>query len=214
MRRSVPARPADCLNPTFMKRSLSAAALGAIALCAALSVMPRHAQAEGDDTPLINLVALASKRLALATPVAQWKWANGRAITDPPREAALLADVDKRARAAGVDPAFAHAFFQDQIEASKQIQTALFDRWKTTKPPAGPAPDLAATTRPALDQLTQALIPALARAQPLRDSADCPTRLKRSVETWKAMTHYGSDETAALTTALAHVCSGGMGGTG
>ena len=198
-----------------MKRSLSAAALGAVALYTALSIMPRTARAEGDDTPLINLVALASKRLALAVPVAQWKWANGRAITDPAREAALLADVDKRARAAGVDPAFAHAFFQDQIDASKEMQTALFDQWRTTKPPEGPAPDLAVSTRPALDQLTQALIPALARVQPLRDAADCPMRLTRSVQNWKAMTHYEPAETHALASALAHVCTaGGMGGTG
>jgi chorismate mutase len=198
-----------------MKRSLSAAALGAVALCAALSVTPRNARAEGDDTPLINLVALASKRLALAVPVAQWKWANGRAITDPPREAALLADVDKRARAAGVDPAFARAFFQDQIDASKEMQTALFERWRATKPPEGPAPDLAASTRPALDQLTQALIPALARVQPLRDAADCPLRLTRSIQNWKTMTHYESTETHALATALSHVCTaGGMGGVG
>ena len=198
-----------------MKRSLSAAALGAVALFAALSVMPHAARAEGDDTPLINLVALASKRLALAAPVAQWKWANGRPITDPAREAALLADVGKRARAAGVDPAFAHAFFQDQIDASKEMQTALFDRWRATKPPEGPGPDLAASTRPALDQLTQALIPALARVQPLRDASDCPIRLTRSIQNWKTMTHYEPTETHALATALAHVCTaGGMGGTG
>lgn len=202
-----------------MKRSSSAAALCAVALCAALfaalSAAPHDARAEGDDTPLINLVALVSKRLALAGPVAQWKWANGRPITDLPREAALLADVDERARAAGVDPAFAHAFFQDQIDASKEMQTALFDRWRATKPPEGPTPDLATRTRPALDQLTQALIPALARVEPLRGTADCPVRLARSVQNWKAMTHYESTETHALATALAHVCTaGGMGGVG
>lgn len=198
-----------------MKRLPSASALGALALCAAFVVATPQAVADGDDTPLINLVALASKRLALAVPVAQWKWANGRPITDAPREAALLADVDKRARKAGVDPVFARAFFQDQIDASKSVQNALFEKWRATKPPDGPPPDLATSTRPALDQLTQSMIAGLGRVQPLRDASDCPVRLARSVQNWKAMTHYDASETRALETALAHVCAaGGMAGVG
>ncbi len=198
-----------------MKRSISATVACAILLGAALLANPRNAVADGDDTPLVNLVALASQRLALAVPVAEWKWANHRPITDAPREAALLADVEKRARAGGVDPAFAHAFFQDQIEASKEAQTALFDKWRASKPPEGPAPDLATSTRPALDRLTRSMIAALARVEPLRDAPDCPTRLARSVQNWKSMTRYDASEAAPLATALAHVCSsGGIGGVG
>lgn len=202
-----------CTKTSPMKRPLSAAALGTLALCAAFLVATPRAVADGDDTPLINLVALASKRLALAVPVAQWKWAHGRPITDAPREAALLADVDKRARTAGVDPAFARAFFQDQIDASKRVQNALFEKWRATKPPDGPPPDLATSTRPALDQLTQSMIAGLGRVQPLRDAPDCPVRLARSVQNWKSITHYDASETRALETALAHVCTaGGMAG--
>jgi chorismate mutase len=199
-----------------MKSLLRVAALaGTAAVCALLLMTSRDAAADGDDTPLVNLVALASQRLALAVPVAQWKWANHQPITDAPREAELLADVEQRARAAGIDPAFAHAFFEDQVEASKQVQTALFDKWRTSKPPAGPAPDLATSTRPALDRLTRSMIAGLARVQPLRDTPDCPIRLARSVQSWKTMTRYDASEAGALATALAHVCSsGGMGGVG
>ncbi|PMS37102.1 chorismate mutase [Trinickia symbiotica] len=198
-----------------MKRSLRAFIACLTVLSAAMLASPCNAVADGDDTPLVNLVALASQRLALAVPVAQWKWANHRPITDPPRETALLADVEQRARAGGVDPAFAHAFFQDQIQASKEAQTALFEKWRTSRPPEGPAPDLAASTRPQLDRLTRAMIAALARVQPLRDAPDCPTRLARSVQNWKSMTRYDASEAAPLSTALAHVCSaGGMGGVG
>lgn len=191
------------------KGFVRAAWVGALAICTAVFVAPHDAAAEGDDTPLINLVALASQRLALAVPVARWKWANSRPIEDPPREAALLADVDQRARAAGVDPAFAQSFFRDQIEANKQMQTALFEKWRATRPPVGPAPDLAKNTRPAFDRLTQSMIAGLTRVQPMRDAPDCPSRLARSVENWQAMTHYDSSESSALTTALAHVCSAG-----
>jgi chorismate mutase len=198
-----------------MKSPLRAALVGTAVVCAFLLVTPRNAVADGDDTPLVNLVALASQRLALAVPVAQWKWANHQPITDAPREAELLADVEQRARAAGIDPAFAHAFFEDQVEASKQVQTALFDKWRTSKPPEGPAPDLATSTRPALDRLTRSMIAGLARVQSLRDTPDCPIRLARSVQSWKTMTRYDASEAGPLATALAHVCSsGGMGGVG
>ena len=69
------------------------------------------------------------------------------------------------AAAANVDPAFARAFFQDQIDASKDVQNALFANWRSTRPPEGPAPDLATSTRPQLDRLTQSLVAGLARVQ-------------------------------------------------
>lgn len=189
-------------------------ALPAVVLGFALSLASIGVRADGDETAMTNLVALVSERLALAVPVAQWKWANHRPITDTPRESVLLADVERRAQAAAVDPAFARRFFQDQIDASKQVQTALFARWQTS-PPSGAAPDLATSTRPQLDRLTQALMTALARVEPFRHSDDCPTRLAHSVMNWKALTRYGAVDASALNTALAHVCtSGGVGAEG
>ena len=195
-------------------RFLRYATLACVAAVSFASV-PRFAMADGDDTALISLVALTSQRLALATPVARWKWQNHRAITDPEREAALLTDVASRAPAQNVDPAFARVFFQDQIEASKVVQNALFERWRSGGPPQEPAPDLATTTRPELDRLTKALLVALARVAPLRDAADCPTRLARSVDHWKAVTRYDATEASALPGALSHVCTAGsVGGVG
>jgi chorismate mutase len=179
------------------------------ALCVALSLAPLGARADGDETAMTNLVALVAQRLDLAVPVAQWKWANHRPITDAPRETVLLAEVDKRAQAADLDPAFAHRFFHDQIEASKQVQTALFEKWRQSSAPSGPAPDLATSTRPQLDRVTQALIAALARVAPARDAPDCPARLAHAVKNWKQLTRYGATDAAALSTALAHVCTAG-----
>jgi len=190
-------------------------ALGAIVLSSVLAFSPMPARADGDDTALTNLIALVSQRLSLAEPVARYKWAHHQPITDTPRELALLADVEKRAASAGVDPAFARAFFQDQIDASKEVQNALFDSWRATRPPEGATPDLATTLRPQLDKLTQSLIAALARVQTLRPQDDCPTRVARGIDNWKSLTRYDNTGNAALTRALGHVCeSGGVGATG
>ncbi|MDG0026581.1 chorismate mutase [Trinickia sp. Y13] len=192
-----------------MTAPLRLAARLALTLCVAFALAPSQVRADGDETAMTNLIALVSQRLALAMPVARWKWANHRPITDAAREAALLGDVEKRAQAANVDPAFARLFFRDQIEASKQIQTALFDRWTKSGAPSGAAPDLATSTRPELDRLTRALIPALGRVEPWRNTADCPARLARAVRNWKMLTRYGAIDADALNTALAHVCTAG-----
>ncbi|WLE58416.1 chorismate mutase [Burkholderia plantarii] len=178
-------------------------------LAAALLALPLPASADGDDTPLTNLVALASQRIALAEPVARWKWANHKPIEDKPREAQLLADVERRAVASGVDRDYAHAFFSDQIEASKIMQNAVFAKWRATRAPDGTPPDLATTTRPQFDRLTQSMIGALTRVAPLRNAPDCQSRIARSIADWKSMTRYDSSQSPALDAALAHVCAGG-----
>jgi chorismate mutase len=191
------------MKPT-LRASIAVAALGV-----AFLVSPRIASADGDDTALTNLVALASQRLALAEPVARWKWANHKEIEDKPREAALLDAVEKRAVQTGVDPAFARTFFEDQIAASKDVQNALFAAWRATRPPEGTPPDLATSTRPALDRLTQKMLAGLAQVAPLRDAPDCQARLARSIANWKTLTRYDSARARALDTALSHVCSAG-----
>lgn len=172
-------------------------------------VLPAAALADGDNTPLTNVIALVSQRLALAEPVARWKWAHHDAITDKPREDALLASLDKRARASGIDPVLTQQFFRDQIEASKDVQNALFDNWRLSRAPEGTPPDLAKDLRPKLDDVTNALLGALDRVQPLRDSPDCQSRLADSLAQWKHVTRYDSALNAPLSRALSHVCSGG-----
>jgi chorismate mutase len=196
------------LHPSQLVR-LSTALIVLVALISA------PARADGDDAPLTNIVALVSQRLALAEPVARWKWAHHESITDTPREDALLASVDKRAQSAGVDPAFARLFFRDQIEASKDVQNALFDSWNHSSPPAGTPPDLVHDLRPKLDDVTNKLVAALARVEPLRNTPDCPVRLAESVSRWKHLTRYDASLNAPLSRALSHVCAaGGVGAVG
>lgn len=194
-----------------MKHVLRASAFCSVALLVTLQTSSVHADA--GDTALTNLISLVSQRLALAEPIAHWKWAHHQPIADPAAERALLADVEKRAHHAGVDPSFAHAFFSDQIEANTQVQNALFDTWRTSQPPTDAPPDLSSVIRPQLDRLTPQLVAGLARVQPLRDVPDCPMRVAQSIANWKSLTRYDSTRTDALTHALEHVCeSGGVGG--
>jgi chorismate mutase len=202
------------MSSTSFLRTLRAIAFGAMSTMIATAFSP-NAFADGDDTPLTNLIALSSQRLALAEPVARWKWANHESITDEPREAALLACIDVRAKAAGIDPAFARDFFRDQIEASKDVQNALFNNWRKSGPPEGTPPNLARDTRPQLDRVTNSLLSALARVEPLRHADDCPLRLADSIARWKHLTRYDSTQNAPLTRALSHVCAaGGVGAVG
>jgi chorismate mutase len=199
-------------------RRRSKTSLLASTVCASVLALaaPVSAHADGDDTPFTNLIALVSQRLALAEPVARWKWAHHEAITDAPREEALLKQVEKKANAAEVDPAFARQFFRDQIDASKDVQNALFANWRALKAaPEQSPPDLATDTRPKLDRLTQSLVAALAHVEPIRHADDCPVRLAESVARWKHVTRYDSSMNEPLMRALSHVCAtGGVGAVG
>jgi chorismate mutase len=186
----------------------------AASLCLLAPAAPAHA--DGDETAFTNLIALVSQRLALAEPVARYKWARHEPITDTPRENALLNQVVEKAKSAQIDPDFARQFFRDQIDASKDVQNALFASWRAAKAvPEGAPPDLARDTRPKLDRLTQSLVSALARIEPVRHADDCPLRLADSVARWKHLTRYDSSMNEPLTRALSHVCEGGgMGAVG
>ncbi|SAK59188.1 chorismate mutase [Caballeronia ptereochthonis] len=198
------------------RRSKSSLLAFAASACVLALAAPASARADGDDTAFTNLIALVSQRLALAEPVARWKWAHREPITDAPREEALLKHVEEKASAAQVDPEFARQFFRDQIEASKDVQNVLFANWRALKAaPEESPPDLAKDTRPRLDRLTQSLVSALARVEPIRHADDCPLRLAESLARWKHLTRYNSSMNAPLTRALSHVCaSGGVGAVG
>ena len=197
------------------KSSLPVTVSAALACVLALAA-PASARADGDDTAFTNIIALVSQRLALAEPVARWKWAHHEPVTDAPREEALLKHVEEKASAAQVDPEFARQFFRDQIDASKDVQNALFANWRALRAaPEESPPDLAKDTRPKLDRLTQSLVSALAHVEPIRHADDCPVRLAESLARWKHLTRYNSSMNAPLTRALSHVCaSGGVGAVG
>jgi chorismate mutase-like protein len=108
------------------------------------------------------------QRLLLAQDVARAKWNAKAAIEDLPREEQVIAAAVRQGGALGLPEAWIRSVFRAQIDASKTVQRALYERWR-----AGgvgrfdDAPDLAKTIRPELDRLTAQLLRAMADNQAL-----------------------------------------------
>jgi chorismate mutase len=81
-------------------RALPAAALATI-VGSLFALMPvaSNTNTTNADPAMTNVVALAARRLALAKPVAKWKWAHHRPIQGAPRKQALLFDITAARRA-------------------------------------------------------------------------------------------------------------------
>lgn len=121
---------------------------------------------EQDQVAIDYMLQLVDERLEVAPLVAQSKWNSGAAIASPEREAQILESVAEEAVAAGIDEGFARDFFQQQFEASKQIQRRLHLQWtQEGRAPFADPPDLGEEVRPVLDRLTPQLIEALAEMQ-------------------------------------------------
>jgi chorismate mutase-like protein len=123
------------------------------------------------DPAPARLAALIDERLALVLEVARYKWNTGAAIEDPPREQALLASLRERAIAMGIAPSRVDGFFLAQIEAAKQLQRELFDRWRREGREKFPGiEDLSTSIRPGIDAVTSQMLQTLAQtpAQPAR----------------------------------------------
>lgn len=117
-----------------------------------------------------SLLQQMRQRLALMPEVARWKWNAGRPVSDPPREAALLADVSRRAAARGVSPARARGFFAAQIEAACLVQQSAFTRWQATRQRRFATTVPLDRLRARIDQINHQLLDVLPRAEPaLRD---------------------------------------------
>jgi chorismate mutase-like protein len=110
-----------------------------------------------------RLASLIDERLALVTEVARYKWNTGAAIEDPPREQALLASLRERAVPLAIAQSTVDTFFLAQIDAAKQLQRELFERWKRERREKFPAiADLATSIRPGIDAVTNQMLQALA----------------------------------------------------
>src|SRR5690554_683858 len=69
---------------------------------------------EEDRATIDRMLGLVDERLEVAPLVARSKWNSGAAIEAPEREAEILDRVARRSAQAGVNEAFARAFFQAQ----------------------------------------------------------------------------------------------------
>ena len=117
---------------------------------------------------LESLRQAIDQRLLLAQDVARAKWNAQAAIEDLPREEQVIAAAVRQGRVLGLPEAWIRTVFRAQIDASKTVQRALYERWQAEG--AGrfdDAPDLGKTIRPELDRLTSQLLRAMADNQAL-----------------------------------------------
>jgi len=112
---------------------------------------------------LETLRGLIDRRLMLAPDVARYKWNHHAPIEDLARENELIARLGREATALGLPRAWTEDFFRAQIQASKTVQTELFEGWEVFKHDRFPDEvDLATVTRPELDRVTDGMLHALA----------------------------------------------------
>ena len=110
-----------------------------------------------------RVVDLIARRLAFMPAVGAWKSAHERPIADPAQEARVLAGVAARAKTLGLDPAAVRALFALQIDLAKRIQARAAAEAATL--------DLESQLRPALAELSDRQLEALALAAPVDSAA-------------------------------------------
>ena len=112
-----------------------------------------------------TLFELIDRRLALMEQVAAYKWQHRQPVEDLAREAVVVAEAADLALRHGLVPQTVERLFLVQIEAAKEIQRHWFGKWQAGAV-APVAPDLAATVRPELLRLGEAIVAAAAPRQP------------------------------------------------
>ena len=209
------------LSGSQSRHRFGIAAVTAFVLAVSIA-LPVSTQAATDNASqaegvMLNVISLASARLATAQPIAQWKWENKQPLQDSKQDqvdSTLIGSLIKEAPHFGLEPAYATSFLNDQAAANQQLQSALFDQWHHGNAPGAPDEAALQNARGSLYQISEAMMAALIQAQPLQQEQDCPIWLSHAKTRWETqMTTLTSDEKAALTTALRHVCTGGIGGT-
>jgi chorismate mutase len=166
---------------------------------------PSSTEVRGPSTDgLTQVVQLAAQRAAVSDRVAAAKFGTGQPVTDPEREAVVVADARAQAGRVGVDPAWVARVVLDQIAASTQVQNDLLRQW-TEHPDSRPAerPDLA-QVRPEITRISNELVAALKVAEPARAQAGCSASLAAAVRTQAG--ELDDIHRAALDRALRSVC--------
>ncbi|WP_306370856.1 gamma subclass chorismate mutase AroQ [Nocardiopsis sp. CC223A] len=157
---------------------------------------------------LAPVVELSADRLATAELVAAAKWHSGEPVEAPEREATVLAEAERSARALGGDPETALAVMHDQIEANKVIQRRRHADWYAhpDRSPLPPPPDLA-DARADLDRITPALVGALTDAGTGLAAPGCEAELARTARRVAAERGLDRPGRTALAVSLSSVCA-------
>ena len=185
---------------------LTSLAAGAAAALLALGGLAPAYASQSRGGPLDEMAEVSAQRALIADDVAAAKFGTDSPIDDPAREQQILADVRQRSAGLGIDPDVAVQVFRDHIEASKDVQRALFAYW-TAHPESAPTerPDLG-EIRGKLDAITTQLLDDLRVTEGARRSPACPGfRIAAEVHVWHKERLDGL-HTRALVRSLSSVC--------
>ena len=134
----------------------------------------------GGETAVDDLVDLMRQRLLLMHDVARWKWNEAKPITDPDREQQLLAELEQRGLAYGLDRQRTRAFMMAQIEAGKLIQERDFAGWKEQEQGKfAHVPDLNTELRPLIDELSDRMLAQLAQVTQIYNREQAALNIKQ-----------------------------------
>jgi cyclohexadienyl dehydratase len=128
-----------------------------------------------------HLLSLVAERLEQMPRVAAAKWRDGKAVSDPTREQALLATLAKDAAARGLQADGVAALFTLQMRLAREAQERAFGHWRAEGcTDCAAAPALAAL-RQVLDGIGGAQLDALYLLAPL-DRDEDPPRLSAALQ--------------------------------
>lgn len=153
-------------------------ALFALLLLAALA--DARAAAEGTarllDTSTVreHVLSLVAERLDQMPRVAAAKWRDGKAVSDPAREQALLATLAEDAAARGLQAAGVAALFTLQMRLAREAQERAFRRWRAEGCAECAAAPALAALRQELDRIGHSQLAALYLLAPLERAKDPP----------------------------------------
>lgn len=144
---------------------------------ASVTPVPLRSERERAEEIAGELHSAVWNRLALMPAVAHVKFVQQRPITDRVREQELTDDFRSQAQARGIRPEYAERVITAQLEASKLIQSKLYEQW-TQSPPSDSDTlrDLTQELRPAIDAATERILTALQLL------GGCPTEFQRAME--------------------------------
>lgn len=187
-------------------------AAAVLAACGQPAATPPPTAAPGSPTAaptpsadgLAQVVQLAAQRTLVSDQVAASKLGTGQPVTDPAREAVVIADARAQAGRLGIDPEWVARVVQDQIAASTQVQNDLLKQW-AEHPESKPTerPDLA-KVRPEITRISNDLVAALKVAEPVHAQGSCSASLAAATTTQDEQ--LDAIHKAALDRAVKSVC--------
>ncbi|WP_415823596.1 chorismate mutase [Mycobacterium basiliense] len=178
-------------------------------MVAALMGASVPAWADGPSA-LVELVDAAAQRLAVAEPVAAFKWSAHLPVEDPARVQQQLAELaDAAIREAGpdpIDPDYVTRVFGDQISATEAIEYSRFAEWKLNPADAPSPPSDLSAARSEIDSLNVKIFSQIVLNWSLLHAPECARELANASSATIRARRFDSLYQKALASATQSYC--------